>query len=33
MGVRQTVLKRIENSMLKWYGHVLGMAVTVGLSQ
>jgi hypothetical protein len=33
MGVRQSVLERIENNMLKWYGHVLGMAVTDGRSE
>ena len=33
MGVRQKRLMRMENSMLKWYGHVLGMAVTDGLSE
>jgi hypothetical protein len=33
MGVRQAILKRIENNMLKWYGQVLGIAVKVGLSE
>jgi hypothetical protein len=23
MGVTQTILKKMENTMLKWYGHVL----------
>jgi hypothetical protein len=26
MGVTQTILERMENNMLKWYGHVLRMA-------
>jgi hypothetical protein len=25
MGVTQTILERMENNMLKWYGHVLRM--------
>jgi hypothetical protein len=25
MGVTQTILERMENNMLKWYGHVLHM--------
>jgi hypothetical protein len=26
MGITQTILERMENNMLKWYGHVLRMA-------
>jgi hypothetical protein len=33
LGVTQTILERIENNVLKWYGHVLGIAVTDGLSE
>jgi len=25
MGVTQTILERMENNMLKWYGHVVCM--------
>ena len=25
MGVTETILERMENNMLKWYGHVLRM--------
>jgi hypothetical protein len=25
MGVTQTILERMENNVLKWYGHVVGM--------